>query len=88
MHSLTGLQVLLVGVVVYALGWLTGRAGVHLAQTGRCAHCATHEPCACDCHRGRRHVHNVSKERLGWRYWPTVYWYALGRFIRHLFTWP
>ena len=25
---------------------------------------------------------NVSKDRLGWRYWPTVYWYALLRWLR------
>lgn len=29
-------------------------------------------------------MRNWSKERLGWRYWPTVYYYALGRFLRAL----
>jgi len=27
-------------------------------------------------------VVNHSKARLGWRYWPTVYWYAFVRWIR------
>jgi hypothetical protein len=27
---------------------------------------------------------NASKERLGWRYWPTVYMYEFGRIIRYL----
>ena len=30
-------------------------------------------------------VDTRSKERLGWRYWPTVYWYAFVRWVRGMF---
>jgi len=27
-----------------------------------------------------------ARKRLGWRYWPTVYWYEAGRVLRRIWA--